>query len=100
MSGEFSVDGELAIQDRVLAETEILGRATLFRTMIVKICADELWLGMASPDHRLEGVCADQAIRLTVARPSGALKRRSYHTRPLSAGSNPSSAGSVDAESC
>ena len=83
MSGEFSVDGELAIQDRVLAETEILGRATLFRTMIVKICADELWLGMASPDHRLEGVCADQAIRLTVARPSGALVGRSGFLRPL-----------------
>jgi hypothetical protein len=83
MSDEVSVEGDLAIQDRVLAETEILGRPALFRTVIVKVCADELWLGMATPDHRLEAMLPDQSLRLTVARPGGALVGRSGFLRPL-----------------
>ena len=83
MSDEISVECDLAIQDRVLAETEILGHPTLFRTVIVKVCADELWLGVASPDHRLEAIHTDQSLRLTIARPNGALVGRSGFLRPL-----------------
>ena len=74
---------ELAIQDRVLVEAEIFGRTVPFRTVIVKVCADELWLGLASPDKRLESLCPNQVLKLTVARSGGALLGQSGFLRPL-----------------
>jgi c-di-GMP-binding flagellar brake protein YcgR len=78
-----SADNELSIQDRVLVEAEAFGREISFRAMIVKICPDELWLGLASPDHRLETMRPDQQITLTVARSGAALVGPSGFLRPL-----------------
>jgi c-di-GMP-binding flagellar brake protein YcgR len=77
------VQDELAIQYRVLVEADINGRSASFRTVIVKICSDEIWLGMSSPDRRLEGMHEDQTIRLTVARSNAALLGRSGFLRPI-----------------
>ena len=76
-------DGELAIQDRVLVEADIDGRTVYFRAVMVKVCPDELWLGMASPDRRLETMRPDQAVRLTIARSGAALLGESAFLRLL-----------------
>lgn len=78
-----SDENELAIQDRVLVETEIYGRSVPFRAVVVRLCPTELWLGIASPDRRLETLRANQPIRITVARPGAALLGRSEFLRPL-----------------
>ena len=78
-----SVDSELVIQDRVLVEADVDGRAIALRAMIVKVCPDELWLGMASPDRRLEAFAQDQVLDLTVARTGAALVGQSGFLRPL-----------------
>ena len=83
MTDERNVDLELAIQDRVLVEAELYGRPVMFRAMIVKVCPDELWLGLASPDRRLETMRQDQTISLTIARPGAALLGKSGFLRPL-----------------
>jgi hypothetical protein len=64
---------DLAIHDRVLVEVDLAGRITGFRAVIVKVGPDELWLGLASPDRRLEGIGHGKQIRLTVARQGGAV---------------------------
>jgi c-di-GMP-binding flagellar brake protein YcgR len=76
-------DNDLEIQDRVLMEAEIAGRPTSFRAVIVRVCESELWLGMASPDRRLETMRPNQPVRLTVARNGAALLGRSDFLRPL-----------------
>ncbi len=78
-----SVEDDLAIQDRVLVEAEIYGRPVSFRTVIVRICPTELWLGLASPDGRLEAMRQNQTVRLTVARDGAALLGQSAFLRPL-----------------
>jgi c-di-GMP-binding flagellar brake protein YcgR len=82
MDGHIDED-ELAIQDRVLVETEIYGRSVPFRAVVVRLCPTELWLGIASPDRRLETLRPNQSIRITVARPGAALLGRSEFLRPL-----------------
>ncbi len=83
MTERETVEPELAIQDRVLVETEIYGRPVALRTVIVRICPTELWLGLASPDRRLEALRPDQTVRLTVARDGAALLGQSAFLRPL-----------------
>ena len=78
-----SADSEFAIQDRALVEADIHGRAVSFRTVIVRICQTELWLGLASPDRRLEMLWPDQTVRLTVGRNGAALLAQSWFVRPL-----------------
>lgn len=78
-----SIENELAIQDRALVEAEIQGRPVSFRSVIVRICQDELWLGLASPDRRLETLQENQPVRLTVARNGAALLARTWFLRPL-----------------
>ena len=77
------VEDELAIQDRVLVEADLYGRLVSFRAVIVRVCPTELWLGLASPDRRLETMRPNQTIRLTVARSSAALLGQSEFLRPL-----------------
>ena len=77
------VADDLAIQDRVFVEAEIDGRPTSFRAVIVKLCPTELWLGLASPDHRLDALRQDQTVLLTVARSDAALLGQSGFLRPL-----------------
>lgn len=79
-------DNDLAIQDRALVEVEIAGRPISFRSVIVRICEEELWLGLASPDWRLESMRPDQPVRLTIARDGAALLARSFFLRPLGGG--------------
>jgi c-di-GMP-binding flagellar brake protein YcgR len=74
---------ELAIRDRVLVEAEVTGRPASFRAMILRVCPTELWLGLASPDGRLETVRPDQVVRLTFARDGAALLGESRFLRPL-----------------
>jgi c-di-GMP-binding flagellar brake protein YcgR len=78
-----SIENELAIQDRALVEAEIQGRPVSFRSVVVRVCQTELWLGLASPDRRLETLVADQPIRLTVARSGAALLAPTWFLRPL-----------------
>jgi c-di-GMP-binding flagellar brake protein YcgR len=78
-----SFENELAIQDRVLVEAQIEGRANPFRTVIVRVCPAELWLGVASPDRRLDALAPNQGIKLTVARDGAALLAKSEFLRPL-----------------
>ena len=77
---------ELAMQDRVLVEADVAGHGVAFRTMIVKVCPDELWLGLASPDRRVEQISQQQQLRLTVARTGCALVGESTFLRPLGGG--------------
>jgi PilZ domain len=78
-----SFENELAIQDRVLVEAQIDGRSVPFRTVIVRICPTELWLGVASSDRRLDTMAPNQGIKLTIARDGAALLARSDFIRPL-----------------
>ncbi|MGD0018147.1 MAG: PilZ domain-containing protein [Candidatus Limnocylindrales bacterium] len=78
-----SVENELAIQDRVLVEADLRDRPISFRAVIVRVCPTELWLGLASPDRRLETMRPNQKIRLSVARNSAALLGQSDFLRPL-----------------
>jgi c-di-GMP-binding flagellar brake protein YcgR len=78
-----SFENELAIQDRALVEAQVDGRSVSFRSVIVRICPTELWLGVASPDRRLDAMAPNQGIKLTVARDGAALLARSEYLRPL-----------------
>ena len=79
-------ENDLKIQDRALVEAEISGRPTAFRAVIVRVCEKELWLGLASPDWRLEQMLPNQSVRLTIARDGAALLGRSSFLRPLGGG--------------
>ncbi len=63
----------LSIQDHVLVEADVFGHLVSLRTVIVKACQTELWLGLPSADRRLGGFRLDQPLRLTVARQEAAL---------------------------
>ena len=79
-------DNELAVHDRVLVEVEtygLYGRPVSFRSVIVRVCPDELWLGLTSPDRRLDAVRPNLSVRLTVARVGAALLSQSRYLRPL-----------------
>ena len=78
-----SFEYELAIQDRLLVEAQIDGRSVPFRTVIVRVCPTELWLGVASPDRRLDTMTPNQPIKLTVARDGAALLAGSDFLRTL-----------------
>lgn len=76
-------DEEFAIGDRVLAEADIFGRAISFRTVIVKVNPDELWLGLASPDKRLDALRENHPLQLTIARAGAGLLGQSGFLRLL-----------------
>jgi c-di-GMP-binding flagellar brake protein YcgR len=80
---EIEEGGELALQDHVLVEAEIDGRPLSFRTVVVKIAPEELWLGLASPDPRLEQLRPGHPVSMTVARFGFALLGRSRVIRHL-----------------
>ena len=86
MVDDNNLGNELAMQDRVLVEADVAGHSVAFRTMIVKVCPDELWLGLASPDRRVEQLSQQQQLRLTVARTGCALVGESIFLRPLGGG--------------
>jgi c-di-GMP-binding flagellar brake protein YcgR len=81
--GDGDRDGELRLNDHVLAEADIEGRPISFRTVTVKVCPTEVWLGLASPDRRLGALRSGQPIRLAVARQATALLGESEYLRPL-----------------
>ena len=78
-----SFENELAIQDRLLVEAQIDGRSVPFRTVIVRVCPTELWLGLASPDRRLDALLPNEPLKLSVARDGAALLARSDFLRTL-----------------
>jgi PilZ domain len=78
-----AAENELAIQDRVLVEAEIADRTAAFRVVIVRVCESELWLGLASPDRRLDSMRPEQPVKLTIARNGAALLSKSGFLRPL-----------------
>jgi PilZ domain len=78
-----SVENELAIGDHVLVEADLYDRAASFRTVIVRACPTELWLGLSSPDRRLETMRPNQAVKLAIARNGAALLGWSGFLRPL-----------------
>jgi c-di-GMP-binding flagellar brake protein YcgR len=83
MLDQDKAENGLAIQDRVLVEAGLAGHATAFRTVIVRVCESELWLGLASPDHRIESMRPRQPVKLTIARTGAALLANSSFLRPL-----------------
>ena len=80
---DVEVGADLALQDHVLVETEIGGRTVGFRVVVVKVSPTELWLGLATPDHRLLSLDPGQKVRLTVGRPGYALIGESEFVRHL-----------------
>jgi c-di-GMP-binding flagellar brake protein YcgR len=78
-----TAENELAIQDHVLVEADFADHAAAFRTVIVRVCERELWLGLASPDHRIESLRPKQPVKLTIARTGAALLGNSGFLRPL-----------------
>ena len=83
MNERHGLEDGIALLDRVLVEADIDGRPVSLRAVIVRICPTELWLGLASPDERLETMAAGMAVRLTVPRDEAALVSRSRFLRPL-----------------
>jgi c-di-GMP-binding flagellar brake protein YcgR len=83
MIGTEETAPELAVGDHVLVEAEQLGRSISFRTLILRSCPTELWLGFPSPDRRLETMQRNEPVRLTVARSDAALVGQSTFLRPL-----------------
>src|SRR5271157_4413534 len=82
MNERHGLEDEIALLDRVLVEADIDGLSAAF-PVIVRIRPTELWLGLASPDGRLETMAADQTVRLTVSRTDAALVSGSRFLRPL-----------------
>jgi hypothetical protein len=76
-------DGDLILQDRVLVEIDLRGQVIGFRTVVAKIRFSELWLGLQSPDSRLEKLEERQPVHLTVARQGWALTGNSMFLRHL-----------------
>jgi hypothetical protein len=74
---------DLVMQDRVLVEADAYGKLIGFRTVVVKLCPEEVWLGLGAPDRRLEILTEDLPLALTVARARGALVGKSRFLRPL-----------------
>jgi hypothetical protein len=74
---------DLAIQDHVLVEADVFGRPAQFSAVLLKVCPDELWLGLASPDRRLEAIRLGRAVGLSVARPRAALVGKSEFLRAM-----------------
>jgi c-di-GMP-binding flagellar brake protein YcgR len=83
MNYGYDVEGDLALLDRVLVETDVDGLAVSLRPVVVRISSTELWLGLASPDRRLETMQADQVVQLTVSRGGTPQVSQSRFIRPL-----------------
>jgi c-di-GMP-binding flagellar brake protein YcgR len=83
MNDVHNLEGQLALLDRVLLETDIDGLPVSLRPVVVRICPTELWLGLASPDGRLEEMRPDQAVQLTVTHGGAAVMSESRFIRPL-----------------
>jgi c-di-GMP-binding flagellar brake protein YcgR len=83
MTDEHTLEAELALLDRVLVEADIDGRPVSFRPVVLRICPTELWLGLASPDGRLETMRPDQTVQLSVSRNGAAQMSQSRFIRPL-----------------
>jgi len=77
------MDRDLAIQDHVLVEAQVAGRAASFSAVLLKVCPTELWLGLASPDRRLETIRLGRAVGLSIARPRAALVGKSEFLRAM-----------------
>ena len=83
MIGTDGVGNEFAVRDRVLIEADADGRPVSFRAMVLRVCPTELWLGLGSPDGRLDTMCPEQPVRLTLARDDAALLGQSMFLRIL-----------------
>lgn len=86
MMARDSFEDVLEIGDRVLVETDLDGHAVSFRSVLARICPTELWLGLGSPDRRIESIGPDRQVQLTIARTGAALVSRSAFLRPLGGG--------------
>ncbi|HEX7491481.1 MAG TPA: PilZ domain-containing protein [Candidatus Limnocylindrales bacterium] len=53
------------VHDQVLVETEIDGRVVAFRAIVVNVMPAALWLGLTTPDARLEKVKPGEVMVLT-----------------------------------
>ena len=78
-----SDEDEPAIQDHLLVEADVSGRPMSLRAVVIRSTQDQLWLGLASPDRRLEAIRPKQAVKLTIARPGAALLGQSTFLGPL-----------------
>jgi hypothetical protein len=78
-----AIESELAIGDQVLVEGGRDDRPVSLRTVILRVCPTELWLGLRSPDRRLDTFRHDQPVHLTIARNGAALIGPSVFVQPL-----------------
>ena len=85
MADDIYYDGatDLSIQDHVQADAEIGGRPVAFHAVLLKVCERELWLGLPSPDRRIEQLRLGRPMRLAVARPGTALVGSSEFLRAM-----------------
>jgi c-di-GMP-binding flagellar brake protein YcgR len=86
MTGADNTTSDFAIRNRVLVEAEPCGRAPSYRAMVLRVCPTELWLGLLSPDRRIETMQADEPVRLTLARDGAAILGTSRFLRLLDGG--------------
>lgn len=77
---------EIQLHDRALVEADVAGRPVSFRSVVVRVCDTEIWLGLVSPDWRLDQMLPNQPVRLSSAREGAALLGRSAFLRPLGGG--------------
>jgi c-di-GMP-binding flagellar brake protein YcgR len=61
------------IGDQALVQAGPDGASVLLRAVILRTRATELWLGLRSPDRRLDTLRAGQLVRLTIPRDGSAL---------------------------
>jgi c-di-GMP-binding flagellar brake protein YcgR len=83
MTNTDGVQNDFAIRDRVIVEVQTNGRTVSFGVMVLRICPTELWLGLASPDGRLDAVRPNQTVQLTLAQDGAALLGQSRFLRLL-----------------
>jgi len=74
---------EIAIRDRVLCEGDVRGRLVSISTVVVRVDAAELWLGVPEPDPTLALLRSEQPVRLTLTDSDAARLAASAFLRTL-----------------
>lgn len=74
---------ELKVGDRIQVDVSLPGLPLLFATVLINVCTTELWLGLDSPDRRLERLRLGHPVTMSVARDRGAGVGRSEFLRAM-----------------
>jgi hypothetical protein len=74
---------ELKVGDRIQVDVGLPGLRLLFATVLINVGPNELWLGLDSPDRRLERMRLGNPVAMSVARHGGAGVGRSEFLRAM-----------------